>query len=72
MPISIILLLAGLTFGWFAVSGIRKGEVRVPLHLISADSYDREHTLYWGIIGLNLVLSAGALLLAYVIHAKGF
>ena len=72
IPISIIAVLASATFAWSAVSGIRKREVRLPLHLLSADAYDREHSLYWGIIGLNFILSTGFLGLAYVMHAKGF
>ena len=43
----------------------------MPLHLVSAEAYPREHTLYWGIVGLNFVLCAGALVLAYVLHTKG-
>ena len=71
IPISIIAVLASATFAWSAVSGIRKREVRLPLHVLSADAYDREHTLYWGIIGLNFILAAAFLVLAYVVYAKG-
>ena len=65
-PFSIVAVLAAATFAWQGVSGIRKGEVRLPLQMIGADTYDRDHTLYWGIVGLNFVLSAGLLVVAYL------
>ena len=63
---SIVAGLAGATFAWHGVNGLRKGEVRQPLLLLGADSYNREHTLYLGIVSLNFVLAAGLFVAAYL------
>jgi hypothetical protein len=71
-PISIIALLAAGTFAWHGLSAIRTGEARIPIQLFGLDSYDREHTLYWGVVALNFALSAALLGIAYATRESGF
>jgi len=69
-PIAFIALLAAVTFAWHAWSGVRKGVVRLPIQILGADEYDREHTLYWGIVALNVIASAGFLTLAVLLISR--
>ncbi|MEO7635874.1 MAG: hypothetical protein ABIS38_09555 [Sphingomicrobium sp.] len=43
-------------FGWNAWRGVNTGQARVPIGLFGLDEYDRDHTLFWGVIGLDVLL----------------
>jgi hypothetical protein len=59
-----IAILGSAIFGWHAWQGVSAGKVRFPVQILGEDEYDREHTLFWGIVGSNIILSVGLLCLA--------
>jgi hypothetical protein len=61
IPFGLVLLWISGIFGWNAWRGVRSGRVRVPVQLFEIDEYERDHTLFWGIVGLDVILSVLAL-----------
>ena len=66
-----VAILGSAIFGWHAWKGISSGNVRFPVQILGEDEYDREHTLYWGIVGSNVLLSVGLLCLAAYLYFEG-
>ena len=57
VPFGLMLIWMSGIFGRYAWRGVRSGQARLPIQVFEADDYDRDHTLFWGIIGLNVILS---------------
>ena len=68
---ALVALLGSAIFGWQAWRGFSAGKVRFPVQILGEDEYDREHTLFWGILGVNILLSAGLLGLSIYLFVQG-
>jgi hypothetical protein len=52
----IVLLLFGSTiFAREAIRGVRRGITRFPMQIIGIEEFERGHTMFWGVIGANVL-----------------
>ena len=56
-----VLLIASVIFGRQAALGLIKGVTRFPMSILVIEEIPREHTMFWGIVGANVLLSVAAL-----------
>ena len=69
---ALIVLLASSTFGCQTWRGIRTWRDRLPVQFLEFDEYERDHTMFIGMVGLNILLSVGLFVLALIIVATGW
>ena len=72
LPLLIILAAFAGIFGWQAVRGITKGVTCFPMRLIGIEEFERGHTLFWGVVGANVVASVGSLVAFVLVLLKGW
>ena len=48
------------------------GESPATMQFLEYDEYDRDHTMFNGIVGLNILLSVGLFVVALIIVATGW
>ena len=68
-PLSVVLFLAAVTFAWQAFCGFTRGSTRLPVQLLSVEQFDRDSIYFWGVMGLNILLTivcAGLAVMAYL------
>jgi hypothetical protein len=47
-------------FGWEAYAGIARGVTRFPMRIVDIEEFERGHTMFWGIVGANIVFCVAA------------
>ena len=60
----IVLLLVAVAFGWQAVRGLTKGITNFPIQLIGTDEFRRGNTMFWGVVGANVIACFGLFFLS--------
>lgn len=70
--LAFIILGVALVFALTAISGLKRGFTRIPLHFLEFEEFDRtENTAnFWGIIALNfsVALGCGGLLIYWFLN----
>ena len=57
-----VLFIAAFIFGRQAVLGLTRGVTRFPMSILVIEEIKREHTMFWGIVGANILLSISAII----------
>ena len=71
-PLPIILLIASGIFGWQGFRGIAHGSTNFPMMLIAMEELERGHTMFWGVVGLNIIACCGLITLSFFAFVKGW
>ena len=59
LPFILVLLFASTIFAREAYRGITRGVTRFPMHIIGIEEFERGHTMFWGVVGANVLATAG-------------
>jgi hypothetical protein len=54
-------------FGWEAYAGLTRGVTRFPMRIVDIEEFERGHTMFWGIIGANILVSVAGVVGALLI-----
>ena len=70
LPLIVILVVASLLFAWEAYRGLTRGITRFPMQIIGIEEFERGHTMFWGIIGANVLAAIMLIAVAVTLLIK--
>jgi hypothetical protein len=59
LPFILVLLFASAIFAREAYRGITRGITRFPMQIIGIEEFERGHTIFWGVVGANVLATVG-------------